>query len=129
MPELPRLRGERPPGRLVLVRLGRNTLTDAKLAETCEDAFRKWGFFGFSTLGLGAGGYPELARYAPVLPSREWVMEADTGGLLAAGFPVLPTAAEPHWTVVLSEPEPGQFARVRPLFSPPVKNPIWTGRR
>ncbi|HUP68221.1 MAG TPA: hypothetical protein VM142_00225 [Acidimicrobiales bacterium] len=104
-------------------------MADKKLGETCEDTFRKWALFGFSTFGLGSGGYVELARQVPIIPNRQWVMEAETGSLLAAGFPVLPTRDHPHWTVVLSEPDPTQFARVRSHFSEPLTNPAWMGRR
>ncbi len=127
MPEPLYLRDERPPVALALVRLGRNTLADARLLEACEASFRKWGLFGFSVFGLGPGGYGELVRYVPILAVRQWVMEASTEGLLSDGFPVLPTADHPHWTVVLSEPEPAQFARVRRHFSEPRRNPTWVG--
>jgi hypothetical protein len=113
----------------VLIRLGRNTLTDAHLEAASEDAFDKWGLFGFSTFGLGEGGYTELARFVPLVPYRQWVMEARTDALIADGFPLLPSNDHPHWTVVLSEPSPTQFARVRPHFSDPMRNPVWIGRR
>jgi hypothetical protein len=113
----------------VLIRLGRNTLTDRHLQAVSEDAFDKWGLFGFSTFGLGDGGYPELARFVPLVPYRQWVMEARTDDLIADGFPLLPSNDYPHWTVVLSEPSPTQFARVRRHFSEAMRNPVWVGRR
>ena len=129
MPDPLWLRDERPPARLILLRLGRNTLTDQRLADSCEDAFRRWGLFGFSTFGLGSGGYEELARLVPLLPTRQWVMEAESADLLAAGFPLLPSGGRPHWTVVLSEPTPEQFARAREHFSEPKRNPVWRKNR
>ncbi len=129
MPDPLWLRGERPPALLVLLRLGRNTLTDDKLRDSCDDAFRRWGLFGFSAFGLGPGGYAELARQVPLLPTRQWVMEAASSDLLDDGFPVLPTGDQPHWTVVLAAPEPTHFERVRRHFSDPIRNPIWPGRR
>jgi hypothetical protein len=56
-------------------------------------------------------------------------MEAPAHALLGEGFPLLPTADHPHWTVVLSGPEPRQFDRMRLHFSAPRRNPVWTGRR
>ncbi len=113
----------------MLIRLGRNTLTDGHLQAASEDTFDKWGLFGFSTFGLGDGGYPELARFVPLVPYRQWVMEAGSQDLIADGFPLLPSNDHPHWTVVLSEPNPTQFARVRRHFSGPIRNPIWVERR
>jgi hypothetical protein len=113
----------------MLVRLGRNTLTDGHLEAASEDAFDKWGLFGFSTFGLGEGGYPELARFVPLVPYRQWVMEAGTDDLIADGFPLLPSNDHPHWTIVLSEPSATQFARVRRHFSEPIRNPVWVGTR
>ena len=52
-------------------------------------------------------------------------MEARTQDLIADGFPLLPSNDQPHWTVVLSEPNPAQFARVRRHFSEPLRNPVW----
>jgi hypothetical protein len=57
------------------------------------------------------------------------VLEAPGSDLLADGFPLLATRDFPHWTVVLSEPTPTQFARVRRHFSDPKRNPIWAGQR
>ena len=42
-------------------------------------------------LGLGDGGYPELARYMPILPERQWVMETRTSDILDDGFSLLGT--------------------------------------
>ena len=125
MPDDLKLRNERVPERLVMVRLGRNTLTDTKLEETCIDTFDSWFLFGFSVFGLPDGGYEELTRVLPLVAQRRWVMEASSRTLLDAGFPILATRGAPHWTVVLSEPTPAQFARVRPFFSEPIQNPAW----
>lgn len=119
------LRDERAPETLVLVRLGKNTLSDVKLGESCEVTFAKWGLYGFSTCGLGRGGYEELGRLVPLLRNRQWVLEASAGALISDGFPVVPTAQTPHWTVVLSEPTSTQYERVRRHFSEPRRNPIW----
>lgn len=111
MTEALRLRGEQAPSRLVLVRLGRNTLIDEKLRAASEDSFDLGGLFGFSAFGLGDGGYPELARCLPLLPHRQWVLEARAKDLLGDGFPLLATNDHPHWTILFSEPTATHFSR------------------
>lgn len=76
-------------------------------------------------LGLG-GDYAVLARLRPIVATRRRLLAASGPALVAAGFPLLPSLDHPHWTVVLSEPSPGQFARVRALFEGPIDNPAWT---
>lgn len=129
MPAPLQLRGERPPARLVMVRMGRSTLTDERLEADCKATFNRWGLFGSSVFGLGDGGYPELARYVPILPERQWVMEARTFDLLDDGFPLLATNDHPHWTIVFAEPTAAHFVRARRHFSQPVQNPVWVERR
>jgi len=99
------LRDEGVPERLVVLRLGVNTLTDEALAFTC------------------ATSHAELG-----LRRRPKVLEAYGPDLLRSGFPLLPTSERLHWSVVLSEPTPEHFARVRPHFHGPVDNPVWEGR-
>jgi hypothetical protein len=53
---------------------------------------------------------------------------ADGHELVAAGLPLLPTLDHPHWTVVVSEPSPDHFARVREVFRGPIDNPAWMGQ-
>ena len=74
------------------------------------------------------GDYGLLARLVPIVKVRPKLFEAHGAQLLSAGFPLLPTADHPHWTVVLSEPTPAQFTRVRALFDGPKDNPAWSGR-
>ncbi len=127
MPELLRLRDEKVPPRLILVRLGRTTLSDSKLADNCSDTFELWGFYGFSVNAMTRNDYRALARRVPALSYRQWIMEASGPELVADGFPLFPTRGGPHWTVVLSEPAMQQFERVRAHFSEPKLNPSWTG--
>lgn len=89
----------------------------------------RWGFHGFSVLEVPDGDYGLLARLMPIVAIRPKLFEARGAELVAAGFPLLPTADHPHWTVVLSEPTPAQFARVRPFFDGPKNNPAWAGAR
>jgi hypothetical protein len=123
------LREAPPPNTLVLVRFGRTTLADEKLRQTCEVTFARWGLYGFSVFELPGGSYENLGRLVPLLFERRWVLEAAGSQLLEDGFPLLPTRDHPHWTVVLSDPTPAHFARVRRHFSEPTLNPIWAGPR
>lgn len=117
------------PNTLVLVRFGRTTLADEKLRQNCEMTFARWGLHGFSVFELPDGDYERLGRLVPFLLERQWILDATATDLLADGFPVLATREHPHWTVVLAEPTPAQFARVRRHFSEPKLNPLWAARR
>ena len=123
------LREAAAPTTLVMVRFGRTTLEDDKLRQNCEVTFARWGLHGFSVFELPDGDYGRLARLIPLLIDRQWVLEAAGSKLLADGFPLLPTRDHPHWTVVLAEPTPAQFSRVRRHFSEPKLNPVWAGAR
>jgi hypothetical protein len=112
-----------------MVRFGRTTLADDKLRQNCEVTFARWGLHGFSVFELPGGDYERLARLIPLLLDRQWLLEAPGANLVADGFPLLPTREHPHWTVVLAEPTPTQFARVRRHFSEPKRNPVWAGPR
>lgn len=61
------------------------------------------------------------------MATRRRLFLADGPAVVEAGYPLLPTLDHPHWTVVLSEPTPAQFERVRSLFRGPVENPAWSG--
>lgn len=113
----------------MLLRLGVNTLSDGALARSCEQSFASLGMHAFSVFGLPDGGYHELARLVPVFVYRPKFLEAIARDVLAAGFALLPTSAAPHWSIVLAQPKPENFAVVRSLFRGPVNNPLWVGRR
>jgi hypothetical protein len=83
--------------------------------------------WGFSVLEVPDGNYERLVRLRPIVATRKLLFVADGPELVSAGLPLLPTSDYPHWTVVLSEPAPEQFARVRPFFHGPVENPAWSG--
>lgn len=129
MPEPLLLRGAHAPDTLVAVRLGSRTLGDPKLAEQCARTFSRWGLYGFSVFEVPGGDWELLAQLRPIVTDRRLVLTMKAATLLRAGFPLLSTEDHPHWTVVLSEPTPEQFARVRPLFEGPIDNPAWAGRR
>lgn len=127
MPEPLQLRPAGPPNLVVVIRLGERTLSDEKLAEQCERAHGRWGLHGFSVFEVPDGDYDLLARLVPIVTVRPKLFEASGAELVGAGFPLLPTADHPHWTVVLAEPTSTQFARVRALFDGPKPNPAWAG--
>ncbi|MCL5444605.1 MAG: hypothetical protein M1121_00880 [Actinobacteria bacterium] len=113
---------------LILVRLGVATLEDDHLSRSCQECFGRWGMWGFSVLEVPGGDYNHLARLRPIVAERRMIWTASGPELAAGGFPVLPTLDFPHWTVVLSEPTPNQFQKVRALFTGPVENPAWSRR-
>jgi len=117
------------PDRLVVVRLGKNTLNENALANACERSFARWSVYAFSVLEVPNGDFERLARLIPEFSQRRQFLEADGPALLAAGFPLLPTLKHPHWSVVLSEPTQSQFQRVASHFRGPFDNPLWVGRK
>lgn len=129
MPEPLQLREVAPSGLLMVMRLGSETLGDKALAVQSSRTFERWGFYGFSVFEVPGGDWRMLARLQPLILDRPKVLTAEAPRLLAAGFPIFPTLNHPHWTVVLSEPSAGQFARVRDVFDGPIDNPVWTPRR
>lgn len=129
MTHLVPIRGGELPRNLVLIREGVNTLTDEALSQACRRAHELTGIRGFSVLELPAGGFEALARLRPLLRVRRSLRTADGHALAAAGFPLLPTWDYPHWSVIVSEADPEQFARVRALFSEPIPNPVFPTTR
>ena len=129
MPEPLVLRDQPVPDVLVLIRLGSKTLADDHLRRSCELCHGRWGFWGFSVFEVPGGDYGALVQARPFVAHRRLLFVADGPDLVSAGFSVLPTEEAPHWSVVLSEPTPLQFARVRRHFRGPVENPAWAGHR
>jgi hypothetical protein len=129
MPEPLQPRSAPPPTTIVVIRLGEQTLGNQKLSEQCERTHARWGVHGFSVFEVPDNDYQLLARLVPIVTVRPRLFEARGAELLAEGFPLLPTAQHPHWTVVVSEPTAAQFARVRGLFDGPKPNPAFGGAR
>ena len=127
MPSAIELRAEAVPERLVVLRMGVNTLNDVALGRTCADAYDEWGIHAFSVLELPDGDWERLAAVMPVVRKRPKAMEASGSALLSDGFPLLPTRGRLHRSVVLSEPTPAQFDRVRRHFRGPIDIPVWEG--
>lgn len=107
----------------------RRGLEDDHLARAVAETHGRWGMWGFSVLEVPAGDYGRLVRLRPIVATRKLLFVAEGPELVSAGFPLLPTADYPHWTVALSEPTTEQFARVRPLFRGPIENPVWSASR
>ncbi len=122
------LRDQRLPDKLVVIRLGSNTLSDRHLGGQCERTSFRWGFFGFSVFEVPDGDYGRLARLRPFVTQRPLLFEAAGAALLEAGFPLLPTEDYPHWTVVVPTSTSEHFAKVRTLFDGPMDNPVWAGK-
>lgn len=76
MTHLVPIRGGELPHRLVLVREGVNTLTDAALEQACQRSHELMGIRGFSVLELPRGGFEALARLRPLLRVRRNVRTA-----------------------------------------------------
>lgn len=129
MPEPLQLRDQQVPETLVVIRLGRDTLSDRHLGPACERTHLRWGLHGFSVLEVPDGDYVALARLRPFVALRPLLFEASGMALLRANFAMIPTEDHPHWTVVLAAPWPEHFAAVRALFVGPKDNPAWSMRR
>ena len=127
MPEPLQLRTAAPPETIVVIRLGERTLEDSKLVDqsrgrTVDGAYTASRSSRCPTATIDCSlGWCRLSRCARFF-------EARGAALVSVGFPLFPTADHPHWTVVLSEPTPAQFGRVRALFDGPKQNPAWSGR-
>jgi hypothetical protein len=121
------IRDEELPERLVLLRFGVNTLSDASLARLCEESFARMGLNAFSVFGLPPGGYDELARLVPIFVHRRQFLEASAEDVIDAGYSLLPTNANPHWSVIVPAPTPHHCGIIRGLFSGPITNPLWLG--
>lgn len=100
------------------------------LFRSIDECHSRWGIFGFSVLEVPNGDFEELVRVRPIVAVRRQFLVADGESLVTDGFPLLPTLKAPHWTVVLAEPTPAQFVRVRSHFRGPVDNPLYgAGKR
>jgi hypothetical protein len=119
------LRDQSLPEILIVVRLGAQTLRDEHLERSAAECHGRWGIWGFSVLEVPYGDYRRLARLRPVVARRRLLFLADGAGVVAAGFPLLPTLDHPHWRLTMSEVSTRQFERVRGVFQGPVENPAW----
>jgi len=108
---------------VLVVRGGTDSLADEHLERACALTRHRWGFDGISVFEAPDGDLVALARQRPVMATRRRVRVAHADVIRQAGFPLLDTGEELHWTVVFSLAAPDFFARLRAAFSPPVDNP------
>ena len=119
------VRGGPPPDdQLLVVRGGRNSLSDANLERASGDCWEQHGFFGISVFGAPGDDLIALSRAVSQIRRRTEVQLARCGELRAAGFEVAATFSNPlHYSVVLPDATPSTFAGLRSCFSEPVPNP------
>lgn len=124
MPALPR-RSDVPTEGMVVVRLGTRTLDDAELRRAVDECQALWGVSGLSVLEVPRGDFASLAALRPIVATRRSLFVADCEQLLAAGFAMIPTFDQPHWTLVLDDVSLQGFARLRSVFHGPMSNPAY----
>jgi len=110
---------------LLVVRGGRNSLSDAVLERAAADTWERHRFFGVSVFGAPDDDLADLSRREPAIRRREQVRVARVGVLRQSGFEVVPTFPNPaHHSVVMEEVEsPTVFASLRACFSGSQPNP------
>lgn len=122
-PEPMQLRGTSATSPLLVVRGGERALDDALVRKACELTRTKWGFDGISVFEAPNGSLEELSQRNQGIASRQRIRTAFGSALRHAGFPVLDTAGDLHWTIVLADTETATLDRLRAVFSPPFDNP------
>jgi len=125
LPPADLLRAAGPPDdQLLVVRGGRNSLSDANLERTTADCWEQHGFFGVSVFGAPGDDLVALSNEVSQLRRRPEVRLARCGDLRGAGFEVAATFSNPfHFSVVLPDTTPPTFTSLRSCFSEPVTNP------
>jgi hypothetical protein len=124
------LRDSDVPAKLVVLRMGSNTLSDNSMAQACERAYAAMGVHAFPVFEIPNHDYQELATLEPILITRPKVLEASGPGLVAAGFTLLPTAGfrTGRWSS-RSRRRPSSPGCASTSSHGPVDNPIWTRRK
>ncbi len=123
IPEPIQLRGASTASPLLVVRGGEHALDDALVRKACQLTRAKWGFDGISVFEAPNGSIEELSKRNQGIASRLRIRTAFGEDLRHAGFPVLDTAGDLHWTIVLADTESSTLDRLRSVFSPPFDNP------
>lgn len=119
------LRREPPPGDDVLVVRGGEDSAE-KLRRHAERIHRAYVLDGRPLYGLSVYcALDELAgrRLTRQLASYRLVRLSTVGRLRTAGFPLLPTFARPHFTIVLPSVESADLDRLLACFDPASHNP------
>jgi hypothetical protein len=128
-PEPIQLRGAPAGSPLLVVRGGENALTDELIRRACALTRAKWGFDGISVFEAPDGSIEELCRRNQGIAERKRIRTAFGDALRQAGFPVLDTAGELHWSIVLADTDTRALDRLRSVFSPPFDNPGYVDPR
>lgn len=115
------LRNEEPPDDNVLVVRGGEMNTE-DVRRTAASALEEMGAHVVSTYATLDQGLDELCRHRSLFRYRK-IRTSTFGRLRAAGFPVLPTQARPHFDVLLSDIGDAALRRLGSCFDPPVPNP------
>ncbi len=119
------VRDETLPGELLLVvRGGRDSLSDSHLERATTDTWERYRFFGVSVFGAPDGDLGALSRREPAIRRRAEVRVARVGVLRSSGFEVVPTFSNPvHFSIVMAGASTTVFAQLRSCFSTPQPNP------
>lgn len=125
------VRAEPPPDdQLLVVRGGRNSLTDTNLERATGDCWEEYGFFGLSVFGAPGDDLIALSERVSPIRRRPEVRIVRCGQLRDAGFEVAATFSNPlHFSVVLPDATASTFAQLRSCFSEPVPNPGYEADR
>jgi hypothetical protein len=116
--------GPPPDDQLLVVRGGRNSLSDANFERASGDCWEQHGFFGISVFGAPGDDLLALSEAVSQIRRRTELRLARCGDLRAAGFEVAATFSNSrHFSLVLPDATPSTFAAVRSCFSEPVANP------
>jgi hypothetical protein len=118
------LRDEDPPADAVIVVRG-GVLSADSVRRTVERCRRQFGFLGVSVYSAVEMTLPQLISAVPQIgPVRYRQLRLSTfGALRSAGFPVWPTLAFPHFSIVLPDVDDETLARLEATFGPPEPNP------
>jgi len=125
------VRDEAPPDDLLLVvRGGRNSLSDAHLERATTDTWERYRFFGVSVFGAPDDDLGSLSQREAAIRRRVEVRVARVGVLRSDGFEVVPTFSNPaHFSVVMAEASATTFDQLRACFSAPLPNPGYEADR
>ncbi len=125
------VRAEPPPDdQLLVVRGGRNSLTDTNLERATGDCWEEYGFFGLSVFGAPGDDLIALSERVGPIRRRPEVRVVRCGVLREAGFEVAATFSNPlHVSVVLPDATASTFAHLRSCFSEPMPNPGYEADR
>lgn len=120
------VRGDAPPDELLLVvRGGRNSLSDAVLERATTDTWERYQFFGVSVFGAVDDDLGRLSQIQPAIRRRPELRVARVAVLRTGGFEVVPTFSDPHYSVVTGDVAPETFTALRACFSEAVPNPAY----